>query len=284
MPNAWNWSNFFFAEFKSSLHFVSSICHLQAHFLFYSPCWLCNCRYIKFFKSLEGHFMIPQQFHQMGTLLQFLNFELHTACGLPHSNTVRSVAASSAGVGQSVFHRPCFCYMDITDAAFLTLRWVGPGAGSFPSLFKALRNLMMVLLPAGTWETKGVFLYWWSNWLFLLPFLSLNWFLVSLLRWLLRSERIHLGDGVDSGVCQSSASSGLLEDSTVSNRKTDWHLTPLMRASVFCGPTAVRCIWVLMLHRSAYKPCLHTMHSMQVTPLSLEWQLVFTPDTFCSGW
>lgn len=104
--------------------------------------------------------MIPQQFHQMGTLLQFLNFELHTACGLPHSNTVRSVAASSAGVGQSIFHRPCFCYMDITDAASLTLRWVGPGAGSFPSLFKALRNLMMVLLPAGTWETKGVFLYW----------------------------------------------------------------------------------------------------------------------------
>lgn len=43
---------------------------------------------------------------------------------------------------------------------------------------------------------------------------------------------------MDSGVCQRSASSGLLEDSTVSNRKTDWHLAPLMRASVFCGPTA----------------------------------------------
>lgn len=170
MPNAWNWSNFGFAELKQSLHLVSYTWPLQTYFLFYSPCWWCNLEYIKFFKRLKGHFFIPQQFHWLRTL----QFKFWTTYSMwPSSFTLPSVAAGSTGVCESIFHLPCSCYMNITNTAFLTLHWVGPGAGSLISS-QLWEFLWPYLLATGTWETEGVLLSWWSNWLFFLPFVFLN--------------------------------------------------------------------------------------------------------------
>lgn len=78
MSNVWNWSNFFFGEFRSYIHIASHLCHLQACFLFCSPCW--NCRQIRFFKRLADHFTISQQFHQLRPLLPV--FKFRTTCSI----------------------------------------------------------------------------------------------------------------------------------------------------------------------------------------------------------
>lgn len=71
-----------------------------------------------------------------------------------------------------------------------------------------------------------IFLYWWSNWLLLLLFLSVSWALC----WVFRSDRIHFRSGMGYD-CQSSPASRLPEDSIFS----DWHLTPMIKVSVPCG-------------------------------------------------